>query len=539
MFFCREKLCVKTLAAVFLFSIFAFVPAAEAQTRKNPKNQPAQQASAKSAPKSSASSSKDKKAVARDTKSRDAKTDKTDKEAKTAKAGKQPKPTKADLARREEERREAIERRAAEAERRQEALEAKRRREQAAREAAARRLAFERGLRTETIKNISEDDTGGEDLEARRAAIAALGTHAGTVVVMEAQTGKILTVVNQDWGIRQSFKPCSTIKLVTGVAGLSEKLIDGGGNVRARPFPMNLDDALAYSNNSYFQVVGRNMGSRKMISYAQALGLGQPTGINADGETSGKLPFGNENPRIYSHGDDFEVSPLQLAVMVSALTNGGKVVVPQIPRTRTEKANFRGFLKREISLPAQNLLGVRPGMIGAVNYGTARRSGAADFLAAGKTGSCIGQGSWVGLFASVAPVTDPQLAVVVITRGQAERGKYASAIAGKIYRALGYRFRQNNQPREQLAKLPASVKPQPKINAQTAALLDADRDDDSDENEFTPAVRTNPKKGGDDAVVANQPGAKLPAKTDKLFPPVVIEINREPSRPRVVPMKNK
>ena len=105
---------------------------------------------------------------------------------------------------------------------------------------------------------------------------------------MEAQTGKILTVVNQDWGIRQSFKPCSTIKLVTGVAGVSEKLIDQAGNVRTRPFPMNLDDALAYSNNSYFQVVGRNLGSRKMISYAQAFGLGQPTGINADGETSAR-----------------------------------------------------------------------------------------------------------------------------------------------------------------------------------------------------------------------------------------------------------
>ena len=39
--------------------------------------------------------------------------------------------------------------------------------------------------------------------------------------MMEAQTGKIVTIVNQDWAIRNSFKPCSTIKLVTGVAGLN------------------------------------------------------------------------------------------------------------------------------------------------------------------------------------------------------------------------------------------------------------------------------------------------------------------------------
>ena len=79
-----------------------------------------------------------------------------------------------------------------------------------------------------------------------------------------------------------------------------------------------------------------------------------------------------------------------------------------------------------------------PGMVGAAEYGTAHRGVDASMGVAGKTGSCIGKGSWVGLFASVAPVEDPKYSVVVITRGQGERGKYAAAIAGQVYQALAF-----------------------------------------------------------------------------------------------------
>ncbi len=121
---------------------------------------------------------------------------------------------------------EVAKQRAAQEARRQAVLEEQRRRQQAIREAQARKLAFERGLRTETVENITNDNPEGEDLEVRRAAVNALGTHAGTVVVLEPQTGKVLSIVNQDWAIRKSFKPCSTIKLVTAIAGINENVID-------------------------------------------------------------------------------------------------------------------------------------------------------------------------------------------------------------------------------------------------------------------------------------------------------------------------
>lgn len=425
-------------------------------------------------------------------------------------------------------------------------LEEKRRREIAVRQAQAKKIAFERSLRADTIVNISNDDAQGEDSEIRRAAVAALGNRAGTIVVLEPQTGKILTIVNQDWAIRRSFKPCSTIKLVTAIAGLNENVIDAAdGEIRPSPFRLNLNDALAYSNNAYFQKVGTNLGSKKMVYYAQMLGLGQPTGINAEDETSGKLPFGNENARIYSHGDDFEVTPLQLAVMVSAISNGGKIIVPQISKNNVQKANFSGSVRRQVTFPVQNLQGVIPGMIGAATYGTARRGMDAALAVAGKTGSCIGQGSWVGLFASVAPVENPQFAVVVITRGQTERGKFAAGVAAKIYQALRSRITKAEN-KTLLAQTSIELKPQPKINAQTSALLDDAEDEDSDDNGTTRKGKKGGAESGEisasEAVNASSPTKQIEKVNAKpaadLFAPIIIEIKKRgdslSKRPRVV-----
>jgi cell division protein FtsI/penicillin-binding protein 2 len=445
---------------------------------------------------------------------------------------------RADSRRNEENKRRAIEeakQRAAQEARRQAALAEARRRAQLAREAQARRIAFERGLRAETIANIGNDNSEGEDLDVRRAAVNALGNHAGTIVVLEPQTGKVLSIVNQDWAIRQSFKPCSTIKLVTAVAGLNEKVINTDGNIRSKRFPLNLDDALAYSNNTYFQTVGAQLGNAKMMSYAQMLGLGQRTGINAENESSGRLAFGNNNGRIYSHGDDFEVTPLQLGVLVSTVSNGGRIIVPHIPRNKFEKANFRGTMRYQVNLPDNNLQGVIPGMIGAAQYGTARRGVDSSLAIAGKTGSCIAHGSWVGLFASVAPVENPKYAVVVITRGQSERGKYAAAIAGKIYQSLRSRLVETGDGN--LVKVPLELRPETKVNAKVSAQIDTAEGEDSEDNDANKTVQKEIVA----APYAPKDTIKKEEKSTNLFPTVVVkvrksdEISNEISRPRIVP----
>ena len=548
---CPGKRPSKFLFSLFLMSLL-FSIGIQAQTKKSAANKKAvvkkTQSKTKDARKDSRKAKTAAKATKKDAKNskasakaRDAKKDlRKDKLTAKEKAKKEKadqKNSKTDSKKSAAARKAEAERRRAEEARRQAALAEQRRREQAAREARARKIAFERGLRTETVSNIEKDKTDGEDLTIRRAAVDALGSHAGTIVVMEAQTGKIVTIVNQDWAIREGFKPCSTIKLVTAVGGINESVINETGGIGNSTSGMKLNDALAFSNNGYFQRVGVNMGSSKMIGYAKSLGLGEPTGINAAGETAGRLPHGNNNARVYSHGDDFEVTPLQLAVMVSAISNGGRKVVPQIPSPRTEKKVFTSHLSEQVNVPQRNVEGVLPGMVGAAEYGTARRGVDSSMGVAGKTGSCIGKGSWVGLFASVAPVEDPKYSVVVITRGQSERGKYAAAIAGKIYQALRPRISRNVD--KALAR--GLMKPLPAVDLNTASRLDEEEEDIEEINAGD--EREAPIVVGNRVQQVQVQPKKMVQKTSlskPSFPPVVITFDKsgqEKQRPRIV--KNK
>lgn len=324
-------------------------------------------------------------------------------------------------------------------------LEIARRRAEAARQARiARQRALDEAMRNEAQTFISQDATAGEDAEVRRVAINALGHHAGTVVVMDPKTGRVYSIVNQEWGVRRGFKPCSTIKLVTGLAGLNEKVIDGSEMTAiADRYHLDLTGALAHSNNTYFQQVGGLVGFDKMVTYARQLGLGEKTGINEPNEFSGRLPVsktGSAVNHMSSHGDDFEVTAVQLATLVSAMANGGKLLTPHVPRTPQEETQFKTKLRRQINIEPDSFQRMVPGMVGAVNYGSGKRAYDPTQTVAGKTGTCIGQGSWLGLFTSYAPLVNPKLAVVVITRGTDAHGHLPAAVAGQIYRDLNHRF---------------------------------------------------------------------------------------------------
>src|SRR5919107_1787643 len=314
--------------------------------------------------------------------------------------------------------------------------------------AIARQRAIEQGYKDEARANISHDDTTGEDLEVRRAALSALGDKAGTVVVMNPKTGQVYTIVNQEFGLRHGVKPCSTVKIVTGLAGLTENVIDHSQTATIGPasYHIDLTDSLAFSDNGYFQRVGGQVGFDKMMEYARKLGLGEQTGINFPAESPGKLPFSKEGYAVNhmsSHGDDIQVTAIQLANMASAVANGGHLLVPHMPRTPEENVRFKRIVKRDIDIPAESVQRVVPGMIGSVSYGSGRRAYNPLMTIAGKTGSCreeTGNRPWLGLFTSYAPVHDPQLVVTVITHGSSSRGKYSAQIAGQIYSSLRSRF---------------------------------------------------------------------------------------------------
>ncbi len=389
---------------------------------------------------------------------------------------------------------------------RREIEEARRRAEAARLAAIARQRALDEGMRNEVQANIARDSTVGEDLEVRNAAIAALGNHAGTVVVMDPRSGRVYTVVNQEWALRRGFKPCSTIKLVTGVAGLCEKVIQPIETVSdGSKYRIDLTDALAYSNNSYFQSVGGQVGFDKMVSYARQLGLGEKTGINYANESPGKVPLfksGYAVNHMSSHGDDFEITAIQLASLVSAMSNGGKLLVPHAPRTPEEDLHFKTEVRRRINVGDETWKRMVPGMIGAVNYGSGKKAYRPEQTVAGKTGTCIGQGAWLGLFTSYAPVVNPRLAVVVITRGTDAHGHLPAAVAGNIYRALSPRFgtlinfqiaaadEGDETPTGNGSKKAAALNEE---NAETKAAIEAEQNgDNSADNSTTGNANANP-----------------------------------------------
>jgi membrane peptidoglycan carboxypeptidase len=326
---------------------------------------------------------------------------------------------------------------------------------------------------------------------------------------MDPKTGRVYTVVNQDWGLRRGFKPCSTIKLVTGVAGISEKVIapietvsDGGR------YKIDLTDALAYSNNTYFQHVAGEVGFDKMITYAKEMGLGEKTGVNYVNEYSGRLPLfksGFALNRMGSHGDDFEVTAIQLATLVSAMSNGGKLLTPHLPQTVQENTTFKTEVRRKVSVESDTWKRMLPGMIGAVNYGSGRKAYRPEQTVAGKTGTCIGQDSsraWVGLFTSYAPVVNPRLAVVVITRGTDAHNHVPAAIAGNIYRALSPRF--GTQIDFQVAEGPDDA---PNAPGKKAAALDeeaqetkaaTEAEENADANAANATADPNAKENGNE-----------------------------------------
>ncbi|MGH9800958.1 MAG: penicillin-binding transpeptidase domain-containing protein, partial [Blastocatellia bacterium] len=301
--------------------------------------------------------------------------------------------------------------------------------------------ARDAALRNITAANVEKDNPVGEDLEIRQAALAAMSGRSATVVVMDPNTGRVYTIVNQRMALGSPVKPCSTVKMIVGLAALRENVFDPSEElVRSRKYgPLNLTEALAHSDNPFFQTLGKMTGYDKVIKYADNFGFGQKTGVNYPGESEGFVP--EEGTTLMpSHGDGFGVTAMQLAAFTAAIANGGNLYIPRVPRTTEDAADFKPELKRKIEMTQEDRAKMMPGMIGAVNYGTARRAASTLGQVAGKTGTCTGDRDKLRLFTSFSSVENPKLVVTVITTDSKFGGNHATEIAGKIYAAVAPRF---------------------------------------------------------------------------------------------------
>lgn len=236
----------------------------------------------------------------------------------------------------------------------------------------------------------------------------------------------------------------------------------------ASPGEYDLRRAFIRSSNSYFIHHGLRLGWDRLIGTALAFGLGQHTGIRIPEESAGDFPtlakvqergWGPGNLANVSIGQEITLTPLQLAVVVGAVANGGRVfwprlvdhLAPEDPLSDTPPIRVKpGQVRSELRIRPAHFQRLRLAMRDDVldSEGTGKSSRVADFAVCGKTGTAEikgnGRRDQVTWFASFAPYEAPRYVVVVMVESGASGGGTCGPVARQIYEFLRDRDRMSS-----------------------------------------------------------------------------------------------
>ena len=345
---------------------------------------------------------------------------------------------------------------------------------------------------------------------ARAAAVVALDPRSGAVRAMVSRPGYdpnwfVHGISSKNWNsinndpnypmnnkvITGEYPPGSTFKIVTGSAafelkkvGLDEPIFDGGfhplvptmGNAGGEVLGwLTFIKALAMSDNVYFYELGNRVGIDNIAKYARIYGFGEKTGIDLDGESKGLVAAKDVKRKIWNEdwrlGDTFNAAigqgfnlttPMQLAVMLSIVANGGVKYQPYLVDSilNVDGSVFEKPKRHEgkhIDVSQQTIDYIRMGMSATTQEGgTASYFSGLPKAIAGKTGTAENShGRDHGLFVAYGPVDNPELVVVCIV----EQGGFGSTAAGPIvYKAFEEFFQERGyMPRPKPESEPAQV----------------------------------------------------------------------------------
>ncbi len=357
------------------------------------------------------------------------------------------------------------------------------------------------------------------DLDLQRAAENSLAAHQGAdaravAIVMDVRSGDVLAMVSSPTfdpndfaqGISsekyrhiteltaeknratiENYAPGSIFKTVVALAALENGLnpdefyrvqanpeSPGHGMIyvgrraikdTAPPGDYDFKKAFIHSSNSYFITNGLRAGVENIIRMGEKFHLGERTGIFARQETRGDFPtLARVTSPNWHDGDtanlsigqgEIAVTPIQMAVMVSAIANGGKIlwprvverVEPQNPASGEVATNFpSGLVRDELGVHPRSLQIVRNAMLADVesNEGTGTAAAVNGLQICGKTGTAQVQDEqnrhtgWNYWFASFEPYENPKYAVVVMVETQAtgSGGTTCGPIVHDIYEEI-------------------------------------------------------------------------------------------------------
>ena len=349
------------------------------------------------------------------------------------------------------------------------------------------------------------------DWKLQQVAQEALKGKTGAVVALKPTTGEVLALAStphfdpttfsrrlsgKEWNalindplkpfqnraLQGQYPPGSTYKIVTALAALEERVITPTTSFYcngALPFgnrvfhcwrkgghgQVALHKAIVQSCDVYFYQVGQRVGVDRLAHYARLFGLGELTGISLPHEKKGlipssawklnryKIPWQPGETLSISIGQGYDlVTPLQMAVLTSAVANGGTVYRPQLVKRLVSPQGvvLREFPPQRIQqakVSPESLTLVRQGLAGAVNEpgGTGGASRLPGIIAAGKTGTAqvvaLGKKAIRGSsrdhawFVAFAPLESPEIAVAVLVEHGGHGGEAAAPIARKLFAA--------------------------------------------------------------------------------------------------------
>ncbi len=354
-----------------------------------------------------------------------------------------------------------------------------------------------------------------EQLQGKNGAIVAMDPHTGEILAMASgptfdPNDFAVRVSRDEWNklvtdpdkpllnkaIQAQLAPGSTFKIIMSVAGWQEGIAQtlhvncsGSAEFYGRRFgcwvkgghgPVDLEKAIYQSCDVFFYTLAEKLGIDRIAKYATELGLGQKTGIDLPNEVSGVMPseewkirnfkqkwFAGETISVGIGQGAVAITPVQLLRAISAISMGGRMVVPHVinptdvPPGYVEAAKFTEVKSVPIDQNGWNFITDAMSRV-LLPEGTAPSAHVPGIDIAGKTGSAqvvslatrakfknaedLAQNGW---FVGFTPRRNPDIVVCVLFQG-GEHGRLAARLATQVIKA--YVEKQHRTPQKMVEK---------------------------------------------------------------------------------------
>jgi len=396
--------------------------------------------------------------------------------------------------------------------------------------------------------------------QALQAAVSQSHAKSGSVIVLDPRSGEILALANaptfdpnrvsdakpetrSNWALQNIYEPGSTFKIVAFSAALENKLVRvyeridcqmGAIIVAGRVVHdhkkfgvLTIPEALAKSSNVAAIKLGIRVGDPTMYEYIRRYGFGSKTGIELPGETNGILRrverWQPSSIGSIAIGQEIGVTPVQMVSAFGALANDGVRVAPHLIReVRDAGGNvvYRAQPDQRRVISAETAIALRGMLEGVTLNGTAKKAQLDGYSAAGKTGTAqkidpktkaYSATKFVGSFVGFAPVSNPQVVIIVVIDEPA--GAYHGGdVAAPVFRAVAEQVLPTLgiEPDIETKSAPDLVAQQVEENPERAEKVREEQAQSEEQRKATmPTVDSNGTRGGEVVYAASTRNAIL------------------------------